>query len=342
MAIMLASFMPAVAEDASPPNVMYDVIINKEEGIKAVSGAGAYFPGDTVTINAEQENGYVFSNWYVTYENPYTKKSGDFYLGDRKATFKMPDGKVTVLAQADVLSDVPDSTTDDSPMAAFDYSVRSIPENGDATGAEWFPFMLKAKKVTKTSILLKWNSIPGAFGYAVYGAPCGSRYKYITKTDTPEFQASGLSFGTYYKYFVAALDASGNVSKKSTSVHVTTKGGKYGNYKKIKYKKKLTLKVGQEKKIKAKPVKEKSKGKSKPVKTHKKIRYYTTNKFVARAYGNGEILATGKGTCYIYAYTQDGKSVKMKVKVKKAKKKNKSQRWLYGKHAVTNHTARKF
>ena len=324
----VASMVPAMAEeqpsasetqattDTSPTGVKYDIVIEKETGIKNVYGAGEYFPGDTVTINAEQATGYVFHDWYVTWENPYTHKTGSFYLMDRKSTFKMPDGHCTIIAEADVLNPMPNSSTDDSPKAMFDYSVRSIPENGDAPGAQWFPFMLRVKKATKTAITLKWKNVSGARGYAVYGASCGSRYRYITKVNTTTYRATDLTFGKYYKYFVAALDASGNPKLKSTTVHVVTKGGKYGNYSKVKLnKKKLTLKVGQETKIKATT----TVAKKKKAKTHKKLKYFTTNKFVARVYKSGRILATGKGTCYIYAYTQDGKYAKMKVRVKKRK-----------------------
>ena len=322
----VASMVPAMAEeqssasetqattDTSPTGVKYDVIINKEDGIKNVYGAGEYFPGEKVTINAEQKNGYVFHDWYVTYENPYTHQTGSFYLMDRKTTFTMPDGHCTILAESEVLSPKPNSATDDSPKAMFDYSIRSIPENGDAPGAVWFPFMLRLKKATKTAITLKWKSVPGACGYAVYGASCGSRYRYITKVNVPTYRATGLTFGKYYKYFVAALDGSGNPKAKSTTVHIVTKGGKYGNYSKVKFNKKsLKLKVGQETKVRANTTVDRKK----KAKTHKKLKYFTTNKFVARVYSSGRILATGKGTCYIYAYTQDGKYAKMKVKVKK-------------------------
>ena len=315
----MAEEQPATAEetpvtDTSPTGVKYDVIINKEEGIKNVYGAGEYFPGDKVTINAEQKTGYVFHDWYVTYKNPYTGKTGSFYLTDRKCTFTMPDGHCTILAESDVLNPMPNSATDDTPKAAFDYSIRSIPENGDAPGAAWFPFMLRVKKAGKSAITLKWKSVPGSSGYAVYGAPCGSRYRFLAKVTAPTYQARGLTFGKYYKYFVAALDAAGNPKAKSTTVHVVTKGGNYGNYSKVKFnKKKLTLKVGQELKLKVNTSVEKKK----KSKTHKKVKYYSTNKFVARIYSSGRVLATGKGTCYFYAYTQDGKYTKIKVKVKK-------------------------
>ena len=64
-----------------------------------VSGAGAYAPGDVVTVKSGDKAGYTFSDWMcsdssVTFDNPYSET----------ATFTMPDHSVTVTAQWDEVS----------------------------------------------------------------------------------------------------------------------------------------------------------------------------------------------------------------------------------------------
>ena len=97
----------------------------------------------------------------------------------------------------------------------------------------------------------------------------------------------------------------------SKAVHVVTNGGKSENYTKVKLSKsKLTLKVDKSKKIKA-TLKH---GKKKVV-VHRKTSWESDNLAVATV-KNGKITAVGKGSCYIYAYSQNGLSAKVKVTVK--------------------------
>lgn len=88
-----------------------------------------------------------------------------------------------------------------------------------------------------------------------------------------------LKKGTYYKFMIVALDKNNNVVSSSKIVHVATKGGKVGNAGKvtIKAKKnKVSIKKGKTFKLKGKK----------------------------------------KGTCYVYAYAQNGVFAKIKVTVK--------------------------
>jgi uncharacterized protein YjdB len=70
--------------------------------------------------------------------------------------------------------------------------------------------------------------------------------------------------------------------------------------------KKLTLEVGASKSLVLK------KGKSK---ISKKIKWKSSNKKVATINSKGKITAKKKGTCYIYAYAQNGLAQSVKVTV---------------------------
>ena len=164
----------------------------------------------------------------------------------------------------------------------------------------------------KTAITIGWKAVPGATGYVIYAAPCGTKYSKLTDVAGTSFTQSGLKKGKYYKYFVAAHDKNGNILATSKTVHIATIGGKNGNTKSVKLnKKKASLKVGETFKLKAKL----KNGKLK-VKNHRKVAYETDNPKVATVSKSGKIKAVGKGTCYVYAYAQNGVFARCKVTVK--------------------------
>ena len=70
-----------------------------------------------------------------------------------------------------------------------------------------------------------------------------------------------------------------------------------------------SLKKGKSLRLKAKQV-----GKS--VKKHRALSYESTNTKIATVSMKGVIKAKAKGTCYVYAYAQNGKCKKIKVRVK--------------------------
>ena len=92
---------------------------------------------------------------------------------------------------------------------------------------------------------------------------------------------------------------------------MATKGGKKGNFTGLKLSKKSV------KLIKKKTVKITSKtirGRLK-VSVHRKVAWESSNPKVATVNSKGKIKAIAKGTCYIYAYTQNGIFKKVRVKV---------------------------
>jgi len=52
------------------------------------------------------------------------------------------------------------------------------------------------------------------------------------------------------------------------------------------------------------------------LKTHRKVLYESTNTKIAKVTSKGKIKGIRKGTCYIYAYAQNGVYKKLKVTVK--------------------------
>ncbi len=189
-------------------------------------------------------------------------------------------------------------------------------DNGDVAGSTFAAFKLKAKEGNK-SIKLSWSKISGADGYILYGAPCGKKMKVVKELSASKksYTVKKLAKGKYYKYMVVAyknIYGEKRTIETSVTVHIATKGGKYGNPSAITYaKKKISLKKG-----KTFTLKPKLKYKKK-VKTHiAKFRYESSNPAIATVSKKGKIKGIRKGNCEIYMYTQSGLYKKVKVKVK--------------------------
>ena len=117
---------------------------------------------------------------------------------------------------------------------------------------------------------------------------------------------------------MVALDRNGKVLSTSRQIHVATRGGKVGNHKSVTVKKSVInkakkLKKGKTLKLNAKAVAQSKKLK---VKKHVAVRYESTNKKIATVSKSGRIKAKKKGSCYVYAYAQNGVYKKIKVTVK--------------------------
>lgn len=213
-------------------------------------------------------------------------------------------------------------TTDTAPnkpgtKQAVEKVITRQKSDADPKGSSFGLLSAKGKAKSKKSIRVSWNRVKGATAYLIYGNLCGRGrpFKKIRQTSGTSFTQAKLKKGTYYKYLVVAVNGS-KVIAISKTVHVATKGGKVGNNKKVttKAKKnKVTLKKGKRFKLKAKAIPQKKKLK---VKKHHGIMYETSNKKIAIVGGNGVIRAMGKGSCYVYAYAQDGVYARVRVTVK--------------------------
>ena len=204
-------------------------------------------------------------------------------------------------------------------VAGTERKITAISNDGEVAGSKFSILQLRSRKTSKNANILTWTSVPGAFGYIIYGNKCGSanRFKELALVRGTSWTHRNLSKGTYYKYIAVAYRIQGGVQKviaSSRTIHVATTGGKVGNYKAVKVNKKsVKLKRGKSFKIKAKQIPAKKKLK---VKKHRKVCFESSNPAIATVSGSGRIKARKKGKCFIYAYSQSGTFTRIKVTVK--------------------------
>lgn len=247
---------------------------------------------------------------------------------NEKVAIVNENGKVTAVGNGTAEITV---TTEDGKITASIMITVKVPDEPTINKTTGFR-RLRARSVkqTKTSVTLQWNIIKDADGYFIYGNRCNTStksYKYrklatITGGDISTWTQKDLKKGTYYKYVVKAyrlVNGKKVVTDTSISVHAVTGGGKYGNAKAVsvtqignkKNVSKITLKMGKTAQIKAKEVK-----KDKKVARHRKLCYESSNTKVATVTPDGLIRATGKGTCTIWVYAQNGVYKALKITVK--------------------------
>ena len=193
----------------------------------------------------------------------------------------------------------------------FEQLIKKGEDNQDIKGSTFSILKAKGTSKSKKNVKLSWDNVPGANQYIIYGNKCGKKLKYkkIATVTGNSYTVKKLKKGTHYKYIVVAV-RNGNVLAASKTIHVTT-SGKTGNYTKVKLNKsKVKLSLGKSKKIKAT-----LKSGKKKVKIHRRLAWESDNIKVATV-KKGKIKAVGKGTCYVYAYTQNGVYAKVKVTVK--------------------------
>lgn len=178
-------------------------------------------------------------------------------------------------------------------------------------GASYPLLQAWAVKVKATSFTIKWNRIPGATKYLIYGNKCGrkNKYEYIKATTKRSYKAKKVQKNRFYKYLVVAVKGDRVISISKT-VHVGTKTKQ--NPTKVSVGKKSIILTnsgaGSTYKVKYKILGTK-------LKQHRGIRCETDNVNVATVTNKGKIKAVGAGSCNVYIYAQNGVSAKIKVKV---------------------------
>lgn len=210
--------------------------------------------------------------------------------------------------------------------SVVDAAIKSLTSDADPAGTTYRPLMVKSTKQSTKAIKLTWKKVSGASKYVIYSNKCGKsnkmkRLKVLTSSKSAytvkKSAGKKLKKGTYYKFIVVALDSENKVISTSKIVHVATKGGKVGNWKSMKIKtpssSKKTLAVGKTFTIKVKM----TKASGVKVKNHRSVRYESSNKAVATVGAkSGKVTAKSAGTCYIYAYAQNGICKRVKITVK--------------------------
>ncbi len=190
-----------------------------------------------------------------------------------------------------------------TPANSLADSAMTLGEYDEPSGATFGILKAQEYEAKNNSITIGWKEVPGAVGYAVYGAQAGMPYQKLADVTETSFKQAGLVKGESYKYFTAAYDANGNILAVSKTIHVSANKN---NPKSIKLKKnKSSLSVGGTFKIKA------------SIKGGKgKLRYESSNPSVATVSADGTVTAVSPGNCTIYVFAQNGISKKCKITVK--------------------------
>lgn len=189
--------------------------------------------------------------------------------------------------------------------------------------------MMKAVASGSKALKLRWTKVNNAAGYDIYMAKCSykgrsytfKKVKTISGNKTFTWTYGKLSKHTAYKGYVRAYTIKNGKKvyvRRSPMVHAFT--GNYRNSltnpKSIKVNKtSVSIANGKTATIEATVTKVRS-GLGFPDKHEARVRYLTTNKKIAKVNSAGRITAKSKGTCYVYAYAQNGlwKTVKVTVK----------------------------
>ena len=321
-------------------------IIKAAQVLQVTSGATSVVAGTEITINVSGNKGTVYyrtsdasvatvnENGVVT-----TLKAGKAVITVNAAATESfneasTDIEVTVLpAVTDTIptadkplkelgSNTPKPSSrpakevsPENPVAAksVQKTITAAKNDADPAGSSYSLLQAKGNAKSTTSIKVSWKKVKGAGKYIVYGNKCGkkNKYKKIKTVTGTSFTQKKLKKGTYYKYIVVAVKDDQALATSKT-IHVATKGGKYGNSTKVTFnKKKVTIGINKTAKVKAMV----KKGKQK-VARHRAVKYESGDIRIATVNSSGRIKGKSKGTCYIYAYAQNGVSAKIKVVVK--------------------------
>ena len=261
--------------------------------------------GSEVTLKYTVPTGYKFLNW--------TSEPKDVEITN--SSFKMPASGVTVTANMEKIPETNNNSgTNKTPEA------NKAPESTNIPAQSTTALRLQGT-AAKTSIKMKWNAIPEADGYVIYGNNCSQKTVKqigVVTGKTLSWTQKKLKKNSQNHYIVKAykvVDGKQYFIQTSNEIHLVTKGGKYTNVKKLKSSaSKVTLKKGKKKALK---IKQTYAEKNKTLVKHmKSLSYTTSDKTVATVTKKGVVKAKGKGSCYIFITANSGVYTKVKVTVK--------------------------
>ena len=206
-------------------------------------------------------------------------------------------------------------------MKKADSVIRSWRSDKDISGSAYSMLLFRSTSAKAKYIDLRWKKVSGARKYVIYGNRCGAknRLKKLrtvkgSKYRVKKVAGKSLAKDKYYKFVLVAVDSKGKVVSTSKTIHVATTKAKAGNHKAVKTKVKTkTVRKGKSFKLGAKTV---PVSKKRAVKKHVAIRYESAKRNVATVSRNGTVRAKAKGSCYVYAYAQNGVYKRVKVTVK--------------------------
>ncbi len=200
----------------------------------------------------------------------------------------------------------------------------SVEPSGSVLFKKSLPFfVMKAKgNATGTRINLSWEKFRGATGYDVYWSYCTGKDEYnklANNAKNLKYADNNLNNRREYKYFTVAykiVKGKKVYLGKTNVVHVAMVNAAKTNAVSITVNKKaVALAKGKTFKI-VKKVKLEDPKKKQLNHLLKNELYRTSNSKVATVSTAGVIKGVGKGTCYVYAFADNGVYAKIKVTVK--------------------------
>ena len=188
-----------------------------------------------------------------------------------------------------------------------------------------YTLLAQMKACGQKALRVTWTKVEGADGYDVYfmkDDPGFSKADVVSVTNALTCKFEGLKKNTAYKAYVEAWKLENGrknaIGKASPVVSALTGNGnkKWTNAESVKVKvPELSLRVGKKATIKA-TVKGVDHNKKVLKQDDRLLRYYSSNRNVARVTSDGTVKAVGKGTCTVWVVAANGKRFGVKVKVK--------------------------
>lgn len=256
-------------------------------------------------VRVIKATGHKWSAWEVTKE---ARKATCTEDGNKE--YYVCSSCKKLFADADIGKEI---NKEDTVVKATGHKVvkdSAVPATTTTTGLSEGSHCSVCGQIIVAQKVIPKKDVKGASGYIIYGNRCNSARKVyslkkVVSTIRTSAKITKLNKGTYYKYTAVAYKTTTEGQKviaSSKTIHVTTIGGKVGNYKKVKLNKKIVkLKCGKVFKIKAEQVPEKKKLK---VKRHRGICFESSNSSIATVSSSGKVKAKKKGTCVIYIFTE--------------------------------------
>lgn len=208
--------------------------------------------------------------------------------------------------------------TDRFSTYALTYQDSSKQDSSSIQTYQDFYHLQLTAKAKKTSQILSYKNIADMDGYLIYGAKCGEKMTELAKVPagTSSYTVKNLKQGTYYKYQVKAyriIDGVQVIIMSSKVIHSVTEGKTYANPTKVTSDiASVKLAVGKSKIVTCQVVLPKGK----KMKEHTAIiRYESSNNAIVTVNSKGKLTAKAKGSCYVYAYAQNGVYKKIKITV---------------------------
>ena len=285
--------------------VTYAGNINPGTATVTVSGKGSYFGEIRLTFTITGSGGQTPSDGGGQNNGSQPPAAGE---SQTPAAGGSQTPAAPVPAQPDV-----------KPAQEVESAILGMGVDQDLPYSTYGKLQAKQKKVTAKAITLTWKKVPGAVKYVIYGGECGKGKpaQKLAEAGGSSFAQKKLKAGKYYKYIIVAVDAGNRTVAVSKMLHISTKGGKTGNVKKLSVTgaagNRLTLKKGKSARLKVTATSYDSGTKSKK---HRAVAFESSDTSVATVNAKGKVKAVGKGSCVIYVYAQNGVSAAVKVKVK--------------------------